>query len=80
MNKKLLKFQLIWDVEENIWYCSSDDIPMVLESESYDTLISRIRLAAPDYMEHEGNYNGPLDIRFESVRVDAVKTEMAQAS
>ena len=36
-----------WDEEANVWYATSDDIPgLVLESESFDTLAERVRVAA----------------------------------
>jgi hypothetical protein len=74
--KKVLRFKLTWDEETNVWYCESKDIPLFLESESFDTLIDRIKIAAPDYMEHEGNYNGPLEIHFITRRVDSVEIDV----
>ncbi len=41
-----------WDEEANVWYATSDDIPgLVLESESFDTLVERVRVAAPEIFE-----------------------------
>jgi predicted RNase H-like HicB family nuclease len=43
---------LTWDDEAQVWYCTSDDIPgLVLESESLDVLVERVRHAAPELLE-----------------------------
>ena len=43
---------LIWDNEANVWIATSNDIPgLILESESYDTLLERVKLAAPELLE-----------------------------
>lgn len=42
-----VKFQ--WDDVASVWIATSDDIPgLVLESESFDTLAERVRLAVPE--------------------------------
>ncbi len=41
-----------WDSEAGVWYATSDDIPgLVMESESYDALLARVKLAAPELLE-----------------------------
>lgn len=41
-----------WDNDAGVWYATSDDIPgLVLESESFDTLVNRVRVAAPEILE-----------------------------
>ena len=42
---------LIWDDEAQRWYAQNDDIPILLEDDSLDTLISRVKLAAPEMLE-----------------------------
>lgn len=52
--KAIMEFEVnfTWDNEADVWIAQSDDIPgLVLESVSLDTLIERIRLAAPELME-----------------------------
>jgi len=42
---------LTWDDEASVWTAVNDDIPIALESESLDTLIERVRKAAPELLE-----------------------------
>lgn len=43
---------IVWDKEANVWIASSNEIPgLVLESDSYDTLTDRLRIAVPDILE-----------------------------
>lgn len=43
------KVNCTWDSEEGGWIAQSDDIPgLVLEGGSLDTLIERVRFAAPE--------------------------------
>ena len=42
---------LAWDEEAQKWYAQNDDIPIILEDASLDTLISRVKLAAPELLE-----------------------------
>jgi len=42
---------LAWDDEASVWTAVNDDIPIALESESLDTLIERVRKAAPELLE-----------------------------
>ena len=65
--------RLIWSDESRSWHCESDDIPgLVLGSDSFDTLVERILLAAPEMLELNCNYTGPIDLSFESERVDSL--------
>ncbi|GHV89288.1 hypothetical protein AGMMS50267_16480 [Spirochaetia bacterium] len=42
---------LAWDEEAQKWYAQNDDIPIILEDASLDTLIRRVKLAAPELLE-----------------------------
>jgi hypothetical protein len=44
-----------WDEEATVWYAICDSIPLALEDESLDTLINRIKLAAPEMLAENGN-------------------------
>ena len=35
-----------WDDEAGVWYAVCDDIPLALESNSFDALIERVKIAA----------------------------------
>ena len=65
--------KLVWDNEANRWYTETDDIPgLVLESPSFDSLVDRVRLAAPEILELNRGYTGPVHLLFEAERVEKV--------
>ena len=49
---------MFWDSEAKVWVATSEDYPIVLESESFDELLERVRIATPELLE--GN-NLPAD-------------------
>lgn len=66
--------KLLWDDESCRWHCESDDIPgLLLESNSCDALIDRVRLAAPEMLELNCEYSGPIQLSFETVRIDSLQ-------
>jgi len=63
--------KLIWDDEAKVWFTRTNDIPgLCLESESFDTLIDDVRTAAPEMLVLNCNYEGPVHLIFESVRIE----------
>jgi len=42
---------LSFDDEANKWYAQNDEIPIILEYFSLDSLISRVKLAVPEMLE-----------------------------
>jgi len=57
--------KLIWSDDSNKWYTETDDIPgMVLESNSFDALMEKVQLIAPDMLEANCNYVGPVHFTF----------------
>jgi hypothetical protein len=45
---------LAWDDEASRWYALNDTIPIILEDASLDTLIDRVKIAAPELLELNG--------------------------
>jgi len=43
--------ELSFDDEAQKWYAQNDEIPIILEDFSLDTLIKRIKLAVPEMLE-----------------------------
>lgn len=44
----------IWDNEACVWIATSDDVPgLVLESDSIDTLLERVRIAVPELLSFD---------------------------
>ena len=42
---------VVFDDEAQKWYAQNDDIPIALEDNLLDTLINRVKLAAPEMLE-----------------------------
>ena len=45
---------ITFDEEASVWYALNDDIPIALESDSFDVLIERVKLAVPELLELNG--------------------------
>jgi hypothetical protein len=42
---------IAFDDEAQKWYAQNDDIPLILEDSSLDSLIKRVKLSAPEMLE-----------------------------
>jgi hypothetical protein len=64
---------MLWDKESDRWHCESDDIPgLILESASFDALVERIRIAAPEILELNLGHIGEFEITFDVYRVETI--------
>lgn len=64
---------LLWDSEANVWVATSDDIQgLVLESNSYDALIEKVKTAVYELLELNGQLSDAKTINFISERKEAV--------
>jgi len=61
--------KMIWDDEAYVWIAVADDIPLTLEGGSYDALIERVKIAAPEILEMNDKPYEPLRLRFTSDRL-----------
>ena len=43
-----------WDDDARVWYAVCDSIPLALESNSFDALIERVKIAAPEILVENG--------------------------
>ena len=44
--------KLTWDSEASVWVATSDDVSgLVLESDSYDALIEKVKIAIPELID-----------------------------
>jgi hypothetical protein len=65
--------KLVWDSETNRWYTETDDVPgLILEAETFDLLVKKVCFAAPEMLELNSNYIGPVHLSFEAERVEMV--------
>jgi hypothetical protein len=55
---------IAFDDEAQRWYALNDDIPIVLEDDSLDTLINRIKLATPELLELNGKPHENIHLLF----------------
>lgn len=47
--------KMMWDDEAKVWIATSDDVPgLVLESESLDTLVNKVKIAIPELLSFSG--------------------------
>ena len=60
-----------WDKEAARWYALNDDIPIMLEDDSLDTLICRVKLATPELLELNGRFHTDFHLFFK-MEVQAV--------
>jgi len=63
--------KMIWDSDAKRWAAvGSTGMGLVLESDSFDTLIERVKLAAPEMIELNLGYKGSINLHFITERVD----------
>jgi hypothetical protein len=59
---------LTWDDEASKWYAINDDIPILLEDTSLDRLINRVKTAAPELLELNGQAHTNIHLFFKMER------------
>ena len=62
---------IMWDDEAYVWIAISDDIPLALESGSYDALIEKVKIAASEIIELNYGRITPANLLFKSERLVA---------
>ena len=71
------RIKLIWDEESDRWYTETDDVPgMALDSGSFDALIEKVRLIAPDMIEANLEYLGPIRFFFTAERNETIRNNI----
>jgi len=60
-----------WDKKAAVWYAVCDDIPIALESGSFDALLERVKIATPELLELNGK-NPECILNFVTTRKDEV--------
>ena len=53
-----------WDDEAGVWCAVCDTIPLALESNSFDALIERVKIAAYEIIELNGKKDGDINLCF----------------
>ncbi|SDJ30935.1 protein of unknown function [Lachnospiraceae bacterium G41] len=50
----MIPINVFWDDEAKVWIAAGKGIGLILESESYDDLIQRVREAVPELAKENG--------------------------
>jgi len=53
-----------WDEQAGVWCAVCDNIPLALESNSFDALIERVKVAAFEILELNGKNDGSISLCF----------------
>ena len=67
-NMKEYLIDVFWDEETERWGAINDEIPIALESDSFDHLIERVRLATPELVTLNGHGSSPYVLNFHAER------------
>jgi predicted RNase H-like HicB family nuclease len=58
---------LFWDDEASVWIAESQDLPgLILESDSFDTLVERVKKAVPELLELGGAEHTQVKLHFKA--------------
>jgi len=56
-----------WDSEAAVWIATSEDVPgLVVEAETWPSMIEEVRLVLPDLLELNGQANKRLSLTFKA--------------
>jgi len=61
-----------WDDEAGVWCAICDDIPIALESNSFDALIERVKTAAYEILELNGKSDGASRLCFKTSHWESI--------
>jgi len=61
-----------WDEEAGVWCAVCDNIPIALESDSFDALIERVKIAAYEILELNGKMTKNIQLRFKTVHLESI--------
>ena len=56
-----------WDGEASVWIATSQDVPgLVVEADTWPSMIQEVRLVLPDLLELSGRINEKLSLTFKA--------------
>jgi hypothetical protein len=62
-----INIQARWDGEASVWIATSNDVPgLVVEADSWPTMIEEVKLVIPDLMELAGSSHENLSLTFKA--------------
>ena len=63
---------IIWDEEAQVWCAVCDDIPLAIESPSFDTLIQRVKVVALEILESNGKLTENTLLNFQATHKERI--------
>jgi len=61
-----------WDETAGVWYAVCDDIPLALESNSFDALVGKVKTAAYEILELNGKLTDNTKLCFKAVHWESI--------
>ena len=61
-----------WDDEAGVWCAFCDEIPLAMESNSFDALIARVKIAAPEILELNGKMDSGAKLWFRTAHMENI--------
>jgi len=61
-----------WDEEATVWYAICDEIPLAIESGSFDVLIERIKIVAREILELNFDTALPTQLCIKATRLEKI--------
>jgi len=74
-NNNMLEYNIdfFWDDEASVWIAESEDLPgLILESDSFDTLVENVKKAVPELLELSGKDHSQVRLHFKAERLAVV--------
>ena len=61
-----------WDDEAGVWCAKNDEIPIALESNSFDALVVKVKVAAREILELNNMPNENIQLCFNAAHVEYI--------
>jgi len=66
------EIEVTWDSEAGVWCAICDEIPLAMESNSFDALIVKAKIAAMEILELNGSPNKGAKLCFKAIHEESV--------
>ena len=61
-----------WDEQVGVWYAVCDEIPVALESNSFDALLERVKIAAYEIFELNNKLSENTQLCFKTAHLERI--------
>jgi len=61
-----------WDESAGVWCAVCDNVPLALESNSFDALVARVRIAVPEILSLNGKKSENIKLCFRVIHWESV--------